>query len=398
MRSLIALIFGAIFSTCAYAQTNPLPEAHTYFYSNGVLYSAETRRQSVTAVDLQSLNLTVDNAALSQHQFLQDSEHYDLKAYLIENDLARLKNSVGEDQRYLVLDRAAAERSRQRAEAASEAAQARARQIQEEAEAAEKAKAERDRQIASTLSSIGSTIQAASPWVGGFSALGLLIFLALSRLAVVIVTGLRGAGKTGVYRVLKDPKTPQHILLALDPTPEVERFQNVRPITKNLFQHFVRLIDLPGKRLGEWSDLVANNLFWRVFSPFIRLVYIVVLAPTAGNSGTRDEAFIWRQHGFVESQVLDQLQAKNKRKPTKIIVFVNKADTVQSGGNSVSRDVRADLQNTFAAHIAMIKKQVRESNSNRWFKTRVDVEIGSVAFGWETGRLMDMALGNEGEV
>lgn len=197
-----------------------------------------------------------------------------------------------------------------------------------------------------------------------------LIFLMLRRLLAaikswrgrrtvnLIIAGVPSAGKSALYKRLVDLDVDEREIEALEQSP-ASATAKLEKIPSGRLTFVPHLRDIPGSFSGEVIDaFVPKHLDG---GKRAKTVLVVVLAPVGLRSGKIEHAsadYLDQQEGW---SILIKAIAQSKllRRPSLIVIFMNKCDMYRELANH--GDLAARMESEFAPIIAGITKAADES-------------------------------------
>jgi len=224
----------------------------------------------------------------------------------------------------------------------------------------------------------GSVLIAIGRWLyGGYR----------NRTMEVILAGDSSSGKTMLWYTLQD-KFPKERLF---PTNKVTagRLDAVEVHNKGI-SYVPRLIDTAGAK-GEQGleELTRRRALDRVLRYRRKFILIYVVAPIIHDEGEIDHLFIREQLGTMRLFLRSLMHSKiyKNRTPQGALMFINKADALQSSGSqNVEKNTAQILEQLFAAHTAVFTEALKLVPHR--------VTRGSAKQGWQTQQVANL-LANE---
>ncbi|GLY21842.1 GTPase domain-containing protein [Micromonospora sp. NBRC 101691] len=196
-----------------------------------------------------------------------------------------------------------------------------------------------------------------------------------NRKVRVLLAGAPSAGKSGLWRALKDGTAPSGL------TPSVGKSTPAKldPIPFGPYTLYPAVTDTAGSE--PW--LVLDEMGIRRSRKRQKLVLVVVASPVSGNNrvstpGEFDDAFIERQQGYMSLPRGIIGSADKHRRPDLVIFFVSKFDLVSAvaPADSTATGARQKVTAAFREHAKLLDSVCRDRGVPYQFV------IGSATEGW----------------
>lgn len=210
----------------------------------------------------------------------------------------------------------------------------------------------------------------------GIASLGWTVWFIYNRRVRVVLIGAPSAGKTGLWKALKDGTAEPR----LRPSIGASRPVPLEPIPFGKYTLYPSITDTAGGEPWLALDELERS---RSFRWKRKLVLIVVASPIsverpAGTTIRFDREFIDLQKGYINLPRAIIGAKKRRRRPDLVVFFISKFDLLAkvSPDDSAAANERGEVKRMFADHEKLLRTVC--NNKSVPFTT----VIGSAARGW----------------
>ena len=229
----------------------------------------------------------------------------------------------------------------------------------------------------------------------------LYINIYLKRQVDLLVIGQPDCGKTALCLVLEKPNTPKADILKLEHSKAVSTSRTPERIPRGKFEILPAMTDVPGTDFSTAWNKIHGTIWGKMLGLIRKYALVVVLAPgerNGTNGGTvvstrdvssgNDQAYLYRQLGYIEAFVGGSLGSKKARKPRVVVLFMNKFDWFarMNPNDSSSLEVRRQFLAIFEKHIDLIKSAATKQ------KIPFESIVGSAVEKWGTEEVLDAVV------